>query len=132
MSDSVSEQLTQDMNCEELLTCFYEHTELDKSCLRVLGSSSKPLTVDEIAEAVGYDRSTVYRSVQRLFTTGFVKKAQRNYDEGGYYHVYSVVNTENISCDMYRTLNRWYTKMDQLIGDFAATYDGCDSDSSKH
>ena len=106
MSDSVSEQLTQDMNCEELLTCFYEHTELDKSCLRVLGSSSKPLTVDEIAEAV--------------------------YDEGGYYHVYSVVNTEEISCDMYRTLNRWYTKMDQLIGDFVATYDGCDSDSLKN
>ncbi|WP_317627634.1 helix-turn-helix domain-containing protein [Halorubrum sp. BOL3-1] len=97
----------------------------------MLKSSGKPLTVDELAEAVEYDRSTVYRSVQRLFMTGFVEQEQRNYHEGGYYHVYSVVNTGEVSYHMYRTLNHWYTKMDQLIGDFVATYDGRDSGSQE-
>ena len=132
MVEALNRHLEEDLECETLLECLYDLNELDRKCFDVLADSAEPLTVDQLADTVNRERSTVYRSVQRLFTTGFVKKAQRNYDEGGYYHVYSVVNTENISCDMYRTLNRWYTKMDQLIGDFAATYDGCDSDSSKH
>ena len=127
MVDSVADQLTQDMDCEALLGCFYGHTELDESCLRVLGSSSRPLTVDDIAAAVEHDRSTVYRSVQRLLATGMVEKEQVNYDGGGYCHVYSVVESGAVSRDMYRTLNDRYTELDGLIGDLAATEDGLDS-----
>lgn len=127
MVDSVADQLRQDMDCEALLGCFYGHTELDKSCLRVLGSSSRPLTVDEIAAAVEHDRSTVYRSVQRLLATGIVQKEQVNYDDGGYCHVYSVVESGAVTRDMYRTLNDRYTELDGRIADLAATEDGFDS-----
>lgn len=127
MVDSVADQLTQEMDCEALLGCFYGHTELDESCLRVLGSSSRPLTVDDVAAAVEHDRSTVYRSVQRLLATGVVEKAQVNYDDGGYCHVYSVVDTGAVSRDMYRTLNDRYAELDGRIDDFVPTDAGPDS-----
>ncbi|GAA0532149.1 helix-turn-helix domain-containing protein [Halorubrum ejinorense] len=127
MVDSVADQLTRDMDCEALLGCFYGHTGLDESCFRALGSSNRPLTVDDVAAAVGHDRSTVYRSVQRLLATGVVEKEQVNYDDGGYCHVYSVVDSGAVSRDMYRTLNDWYTEFDGAIDDFAIPDTGPDS-----
>ena len=130
MVDSVAEQLTEDMDCEALLSRFYGHTELDESCLRVLGSSGRPLTVDDVAAAVEHDRSTVYRSVQRLLATGVVEREQVNYDDGGYCHVYSVVDSGAVSREMYRTLNEWYAELDGFIDDFAIPDTGPDSTRS--
>jgi predicted transcriptional regulator len=123
MVDSISEQLEREMACEELLSCFYGHTELDKACLRVLGSSGEPLTVDDVAERVDCDRSTVYRSIQRLLTTGFVEKEQVNYDAGGYYHRYTVADPEGAAKDMRAILNDWHSSTKQLIGEFEEKYD---------
>lgn len=50
MIDSISEQLEREMACEALLSCFYDHTELDKECYQQIASSSEPLTVDDVAE----------------------------------------------------------------------------------
>ena len=123
MPDSMSEQLRQDMECEGLLECFHGLKELDKQCFQALVETGEPLTVDEIAEAVDRERSTAYRSVQRLLQTGFIEKNQINYDQGGYYHVYSPTDPGQIADDMQRLLNDWYAKMGLLIQEFETKYD---------
>ena len=123
MPDSMSEQLRQDMECEGLLECFHGLKELDKECFRALVETEEPLTVDEIAEAVGRERSTAYRAIQRLLQTGFIQKNQINYDQGGYYHVYSPTDPSQIADDMQRMLNDWYAKMGQLIQEFEGKYE---------
>jgi len=119
----MSEQLQRDMECESLLECFHGLKELDKECFGALVDAAEPLTVDEIAEAVDRERSTAYRSVQRLLQTGFIKKDQVNYDQGGYYHVYSPTDPEVVAADMQRLLNDWYAKMGQLIQEFEDKYE---------
>jgi predicted transcriptional regulator len=111
------------MECEGLLECFHGLKELDKQCFRALVETGEPLTVDEIAAAVDRERSTAYRSVQRLLQTGFIEKNQINYDQGGYYHVYSPTDPSQIADDMQRLLNDWYAKMGQLIQEFETKYD---------
>ncbi|MXR41021.1 MarR family transcriptional regulator [Halobaculum sp. WSA2] len=123
MPDSMSEQLRQDMECEGLLECFHGLKELDKECFRTLVEAEEPLTVDELAEAVDRERSTAYRAVQRLLQTGFIEKEQVNYDQGGYYHVYSPNDPSQITDDMQRMLNDWYAKMGQLIQEFETKYE---------
>ncbi|MCU4801764.1 MarR family transcriptional regulator [Halobacteria archaeon HArc-gm2] len=123
MSDSMSEQLQQDMECEGLLECFHGLKQLDRECFQALVGSEEPLTVDEIAEAVDRERSTAYRAVQRLLQTGFIQKEQINYEQGGYYHVYLPTDPSNIADDMQRMLNDWYAKMGQLIQEFEDKYD---------
>ena len=123
MPDSMSEQLRQDMECEGLLECFHGLKELDKECFRALVEAKEPLTVDEIADAVERERSTAYRAVQRLLQTGFIQKDQINYDQGGYYHVYSPTDPSQIADDMQRMLNDWYAKMGQLIQEFENKYE---------
>mgnify|MGYP002761907926 FL=1 len=123
MPDSMSEQLRQDMVCEGLLECFHGLTQLDRECFRTLVEADDQLTVDEIAAAVDRERSTAYRAVQRLLQTGFIEKEQINYDQGGYYHVYSPTDPSKIADDMQRMLNDWYAKMGQLIQEFESKYD---------
>ncbi|MBX0305813.1 helix-turn-helix domain-containing protein [Haloarcula salinisoli] len=123
MPDSMTEQLQQDMECEGLLECFHGLKQLDKECFQALVNAEDPLTVDEIAETVDRERSTAYRSVQRLLQTGFIQKEQINYDQGGYYHVYRPTDPSKIASEMQRMLNDWYAKMGQLIGEFEQKYE---------
>jgi predicted transcriptional regulator len=123
----MSEQLRRDMECEGLLECFHGLKELDKQCFRALVEAEEQLTVDEIADAVDRERSTAYRAIQRLLKTGFIEKDQINYDQGGYYHVYSPTDPSQIADDMQRMLNDWYAKMGQLIQEFETKYDQSDT-----
>ncbi len=126
----MSEQLRRDMECEGLLECFHGLKELDKQCFRALVEAEEPLTVDDIADAVDRERSTAYRAVQRLLQTGFIEKDQINYDQGGYYHVYSPTDPSQIADDMQRMLNDWYAKMGQLIQEFETKYDRSEAAST--
>jgi predicted transcriptional regulator len=130
MPDSMSEQLRRDMECEGLLECFHGLKELDRECFQALVEADEPLTVDDVADAVDRERSTAYRAVQRLLQTGFIEKDQINYDQGGYYHVYSPTDPEKIADDMQRLLNDWYAKMGQLIQEFENKYDQSEAPAS--
>ena len=123
MTNSMVEQLQQDMQCEGLLECIHGLKQLDKECFRVLVESEDPLTIDEVAAGVDRERSTAYRSIQRLLQSGFIQKDQVNYDQGGYYHVYYPTDPTQIARDMQRRLNEWYAKMGQLIQEFENKYE---------
>ena len=127
MPDSLSKQLQSDMACENLLECFHGLKPLDRRCFTVLVESDEPMTVDALAEALDRERSTAYRSVQRLLQSGCIRKEQVNYDEGGYYHVYSPTDPKQVADEMQRTLNDWYAKMRRLIREFEEKYDRADS-----
>ncbi|XVH31243.1 helix-turn-helix domain-containing protein [Haloferacaceae archaeon DSL9] len=122
MANSMGEMLRQDMQCEGLLECFHNLKEIDKDVFTLLNERSEPLTVDEIADEIDRERSTAYRSVQRLMQAGFLQKEQVNYEQGGYYHVYRPRDAEEIAREMQRMLNDWYAKVGQLIGEFGEKY----------
>ena len=119
----MSDYLRRDMECEGLLECIHGLTDLDRQVFEALTAGAEPLTVDEVAAAVDRERSTAYRSIQRLQGAGFVRKEQVNYEQGGYYHVYRPSDPEEIADDMQRMLNDWYAKIGQLIGEFREKYD---------
>jgi predicted transcriptional regulator len=119
----MAEYLRADMECEGLLECFHGLKELDREVFQALVDADERLTVDEIAARVDRERSTAYRSVQRLLQSGLVQKEQVNYEQGGYYHVYRPVSAEEVTEDMQRMLNDWYAKMGQLIQEFRDKYD---------
>ncbi|MDS0298692.1 BlaI/MecI/CopY family transcriptional regulator [Halogeometricum sp. S1BR25-6] len=123
MPDSMAEYLQADMECEGLLECIHGLKQLDKQVFQTLVESGEPLTVDEVADTVERERSTAYRSVQRLLQAGFIQKDQVNYDQGGYYHVYRPTDPDEVADDMQRMLNDWYAKMGTLIQEFRDKYD---------
>jgi predicted transcriptional regulator len=122
MAESMAAYLQQDMECEGLLECFHDLKRIDKEVFQLLNETDEPLTVDEIADEIDRERSTAYRSVQRLMQAGFLQKEQINYDQGGYYHVYRPRDADEVAQEMQRTLNDWYAKVGQLIDEFSEKY----------
>lgn len=111
------------MECEGLLECLHGLKQLDRRCFEVLVETDDRLTVDEVAEAVERERSTAYRSIQRLLQAGLIQKQQVNYEHGGYYHVYHPTDPNEVADDMQRMLNDWYAQMGTLIQEFRDKYD---------
>jgi len=123
MATSMADYLNRDMQCEGLLECLHGLKDLDRECFTVLTQSPEPLTVDEVAERIDRERSTAYRSIQRLLQSGLLQKDQVNYDHGGYYHVYRPTDPDEIADDMQAKLNEWYAMMGQLIQEFRNKYE---------
>lgn len=126
MPDAMTELLQQEMACESLLDCFHGLSELDKEVFRLLVEADGPMTVDEIAEQIERERTTAYRSVNRLMEADIVEREQRNQAGGSYYHVFSPRDADEIADAMQRTLNDFYAKMGQLIAEFRDKYDDAD------
>ena len=122
MVEALNRHLERDLECTGLLECLYELNELDRECYRLLSEAEDPLTIDEIADSVGRERSTAYRSVQRLLETGLVEKAQVNYEQGGYYHVYTITDPETVAREMQQQVNDWYAQIGYLISRFRSKY----------
>lgn len=131
MVEALNRRLEEDLECETLLECLYDLNELDRQCFNVLAEADEPLTVDALASTVNRERSTVYRSVQRLLQFGLVQKDQVNYDRGGYYHVYRITDPDDIADEMQTQLNDWYAQIGYLVGRFREKYgEGSDSPES--
>lgn len=126
MPDAMSELLRQEMQCENLLDCFHGLSEQDKEVFRLLVAADEPMTVDGIAAEIDRERTTAYRSVSRLREADIVDREQVSQDGGSYYHVFSPRDADEIADAMQRTLNDFYAKMGQLIGDFREKYDTVD------
>ncbi|WP_299237173.1 helix-turn-helix domain-containing protein [Natronomonas sp.] len=122
MPDAMTELLQEEMRCENLLDCFHGLSKLDKEVFGLLVEADEPMTVDGIADEIDRERTTAYRSVRRLREADVVEREQISQEGGSYYHVFSPRDAEEIADAMQRTLNDFYAKMGQLIGEFREKY----------
>ena len=63
-------------------------------CLCVIGEG--PLSANEVAETLGYDRSTVTRYLNKLVELGLLRRSELNREGGGVVNVYHSVDLERM------------------------------------
>lgn len=63
-------------------------------CLCVIGEG--PLSANEVAEFLGYDRSTVTRYLNKLVELGLLRRSELNREEGGVVNVYHSIDLEQM------------------------------------
>jgi len=63
-------------------------------CLCVIGEG--PLSANEVAETLGYDRSTVTRYLNELVDLGLLRRSELNREAGGIVNVYHSVDLERM------------------------------------
>jgi predicted transcriptional regulator len=63
-------------------------------CLCVIGEG--PLSANEVAEELGYDRSTVTRYLNKLVELGLLQRSELNREGGGVVNVYHSVDLERM------------------------------------
>ncbi|ADG13860.1 transcriptional regulator, TrmB [Methanocaldococcus infernus ME] len=74
-----------------------------------------PFKVNELAEKLNKNRSTIQRSVQNLMNAGLVYRKQVNLKDGGYFYLYYAVPFEEVKERMKREIEGWYKKMKDWI-----------------
>ena len=52
------------------------------------------MTLENIVKEVDRDKSTVFRSLQKIVVLGICIKETKTIKEGGYFHVYSAIDTK--------------------------------------
>jgi predicted transcriptional regulator len=90
----------------DLLCCAFglRNSELDVYFSLIAGLK----TVEEIADQIGKDRSTVQRVLNKLHSKGLVRRESQRIERGGYFFVYSAQSTEFVREQILLQLEEWY------------------------
>ena len=84
-------------------------------CLCVIGEG--PLSANEVAEELGYDRSTVTRYLNTLVDLGLLRRSELNREGGGVVNVYHSVDLERMRRETLIGFYVWAGEAASLIED---------------
>lgn len=82
-------------------------------CLCVIGEG--PLAATEVAEALGYERSTVTRYLNKLVELGLLERSQLNREQGGVVNVYHSIDLGDMRRDTLLGFYVWAGEAGTLI-----------------
>ena len=92
--------------------------ELDILFMLISREKEEPMTLDEVAKAMDRDRSTTFRSLQKLVSLGLLVKETKTIKDGGYFHVYSAVDRETFKRETERRVKELQKSLDRLLKKF--------------
>jgi predicted transcriptional regulator len=104
----------------DLFIQLYDLSPLDLEILFMLISkkNDEPMTLDLISKEADRDRSTTFRSLQKLVGLGLCIKDTKTIKEGGYYHVYSVVDMKTFKMETERRVRDLQKGLERLLKKF--------------
>src|SRR5918995_3050229 len=112
---------------KDLFIQLYDLSPLDLDILFMLISKKNDgpmMTLDEVSKETDRDRSTTFRSLQKLVGLGLCVKETKTIKEGGYFHVYSATDmktfratTEQKVKELEATFHRLLRKFEDNIQD---------------
>jgi predicted transcriptional regulator len=105
---------------KDLFIQLYDLSPLDLEILFMLISkkNDEPMTLDQISKEADRDRSTTFRSLQKLVGLGLCIKDTKTIKEGGYYHVYSVVDMKTFKKETERRVRDLQKGLERLLKKF--------------
>jgi predicted transcriptional regulator len=105
---------------KDLFIQLYDLSPLDLDILFMLISrkNDEPMTLDEVSKETDRDKSTTFRSLQKLVTLGLCIKETKTIKEGGYYHVYSVVDMKTFKMETERKVRDLQKSLERLLKKF--------------
>jgi predicted transcriptional regulator len=105
---------------KDLFIQLYDLSPLDLDILFMLISKKdhEPMTLDDVSKEADRDRSTTFRSLQKLVSLGLCVKETKTIKDGGYFHVYSVVDMETFKKETERKVKDLQKSLDRLLRKF--------------
>ena len=111
---------------KDLFIYIYDLSPLDLDILFLLIKNKKAMTLENIVKEVDRDKSTVFRSLQKLVVLGICIKETKTIKEGGYFHVYSAIDTKTfktqtekkvkeLEASFHRILRKFEDNMQEIV-----------------
>ena len=122
--DSIQSVTRRGATCSDLLSCLYNLKPIDMEVLIEVAKNQDAM-LTQIAELVHRDRSSTHRCLSKLVSAGLVHKQSKTLEGGGYYHVYSIAEPEQIKEYARQRVKEITDSLEGLIENF-------ESDLKKH
>ena len=103
---------------KDLFIYLYDLSPLELDLLFFLVKNKKPLTMEELARKADRDKSTIFRSLQKLVGSGICIKDTKTLKEGGYYHAYSAIDMESFRMETEKRVKELHESFDRLLRKF--------------
>jgi predicted transcriptional regulator len=101
-------------SCLDILNCVSDLNHSDVEVYQVVKNDGK-CDVEHVAKKLNKERSTIYRSLQRLSKSGLCIKKTKTLTKGGYYHVYSCNELTHVKNEMRSCIDEWYEHMKETL-----------------
>jgi predicted transcriptional regulator len=103
---------------KDLFIYMYDLSPLELDLLFILIKNKKSMTLEELAKKVDRDKSTVFRSLQKLVDLGICNKETKTLKEGGYYHAYSGIDVESFKMETEKRVKELEDSFHRLLKKF--------------
>ena len=107
-------QPNQKICCNDVIQCIFNLNTLDITVYKKL-KETKEARTDELAKKINRERSTVYRSLQKLTCSDLCIKKTNTLENGGYYHTYTCKDIKKTKEKLEKCIDEWYEKMKATI-----------------
>ncbi len=109
----ISDQAT----CTDLLKCAFSLSDVEVEIYKYLIDAG-PQRADRLAEDMGRNPSSVYRSLQKMVSCGIVIKETKNLDTGGAFNLYRAKSRSQLKDELKGCMDAMMRKVDELLDDF--------------
>jgi predicted transcriptional regulator len=97
------------LEAEDIIKCALGIRDLEvKTYFTLL---EKPMQVQEIADKLHRNRSTIQRSLTNLISKGLATRRTKSIARGGYYYEYEAAPPSEVKKMVRAALDQWYEKM---------------------
>jgi predicted transcriptional regulator len=109
---------------KDLIAFLYDLSPLDLEILLFLiRINPESSTLEELSEKTDRDKSTAFRSLQKLANQRIVSKETRTLKERGYYHVYASIDRESFKIETQKRMADLKKSLDRLLKNFEVDLD---------
>jgi predicted transcriptional regulator len=109
---------------KDLIAFLYDLSPLDLEILLFLiRINPESSTLEDLSEKADRDKSTVFRSLQKLANQRIVSKETRTLKERGYYHVYASIDRESFKIETQKRMADLKKSLDRLLKNFEVDLD---------
>jgi predicted transcriptional regulator len=84
---------------QDLFTHLYDLSPMELDLLLILNRTNEPMSLDQISRLTDRDRTTIFKSLQKLVKAGICNKETKTMKDGGYYHEYSAIDIETFKLE---------------------------------
>ena len=109
--------------CEDVMQCFFNLNDFEIMLYRRLVKEG-PQRSDDLAKGVGKDKTTVYRSLQKLISCGICFREKKTIERGGYYHVYNALSPKLVKKKIHDCMEQWNLGMKKAMDEFDEKFMG--------
>ena len=107
-------KLDQKLCCNDLIQCIFDLNKLDIQIYKEM-QKTKEVRPQTLVKKLKKERSTIYRSLQKLTCAGLCTKNTKTIESGGYYYIYKCKNPLDIQKHLDVCIDDWYKKMKKTI-----------------